>query len=182
MKTLTCFGGLVPVTLGFSMIDASGQQPPPVSTPAVTARDTANVAGELLVKLGSRGVKLQVAVSPHTIVGATVLRSFPAIGWEHVRLPEGMAVSQGIKAYLALPGVLTVEPNYIVEPDAVPNDPRFSSQWGPKRISATNAWDITTGSSNVVVAVIDEGVDFNHPDLGGDMGRHPGERGVEVNH
>src|SRR5262249_6486360 len=119
--------------------------------------------------------------SPHDVVGAAVLRSFGAIGWEHVRLPNGMTVGKGIKAYLALPGVLAAEPNYVLEPAAIPNDPRFGSQWALRQISVTNAWDITTGSSNVVVAVIDEGVDYNHPDLAPNMWRNPGETGVDAN-
>jgi hypothetical protein len=91
-----------------------------------------------------------------------------------------MAVSEGIKAYLASPGVLAAEPNYALEPAAIPNDPQFYAQWGPHTIQATRAWDITKGSSNVVVAVIDSGVDYNHPDLAANMWRNPGETGLDA--
>src|SRR5205823_5986584 len=139
------------------------------------------VPGELLVKLGSGPSRLQTANSPHNLVGATVLRTFPAVGWQHVRLPEGMSVREGIEAYLALPGVVAAEPNYTLELDVVPNDPRYGSQWGLRKISAPTAWDTITGSSNVVVAVIDTGVDYNHPDLAASMWRNPGETGLDAN-
>ncbi len=46
-----------------------------------------------------------------------------------------------------------------------PNDPRFSDQWAAQQIGLECAWTHTTGSPNVTVAVIDSGVDLNHPDL-----------------
>src|SRR6185503_20805394 len=62
-----------------------------------------------------------------------------------------------------------------------PNDPKFNAQWDMKKIGMTNAWAITTGSSNVVVAVIDTGVDYDHEDLAANMWRNPGETGVDAN-
>ncbi len=48
----------------------------------------------------------------------------------------------------------------------VPNDPRYPEQWGMRMIQANYTWDVTTGSKNVIVAVIDTGVDHTHEDLG----------------
>lgn len=77
------------------------------------------------------------------------------------------------------------EPDYIEPVTAVPNDPRFRSQWylrhrtaDPQRradIRATEAWDITTGSPDVVIAIIDAGVDAEHPDLVNNLFVNPGE-------
>ena len=59
------------------------------------------------------------------------------------------------------------EPNFIGKVlDTIPNDPSFSQQWGPQKVKAPAAWDITTGSNSVIVAVIDTGVSA-HPDLTG---------------
>jgi len=49
----------------------------------------------------------------------------------------------------------------------IPNDPAFQDQWYLRQIDAPEAWAATTGSPNVTVAVIDSGVDFQHPDLAG---------------
>lgn len=56
---------------------------------------------------------------------------------------------------------LTVFPVWALSP----NDPAFSNQWYLQQIHAPEAWDETTGSSDVIVAVIDTGIDLNHPDL-----------------
>src|SRR6516164_8331036 len=106
LRSRICLRALVAATLTLHILYAGGQQPRPTSSPAVTAGGRRYVEGELLVKLLDRPAKAQIAPSPHGSIGATVLRRFPAIGWEHVRLPAGMSVSDGIKAYLALPGVL----------------------------------------------------------------------------
>lgn len=81
----------------------------------------------------------------------------------------------------ANPMVEYAEPNYIYSINKLPNDPSFEKLWGLANtggkdpagkagvkgidINAEKAWDTTTGSKNVVVAVIDTGVDFTHPDL-----------------
>jgi subtilisin family serine protease len=69
-------------------------------------------------------------------------------------------------------------PNFVVKASAVPNDPQFSQLWGLSEatgINAPRAWDLFTGSNSIVVAVIDTGIDYNHPDLAANMWRNPGE-------
>ncbi len=63
--------------------------------------------------------------------------------------------------------------------DLIPNDTMFSQQWYLRKIGATNAWAITAGSSNIVVAIFDSGVDYTHPDLAANMWRNPGETGLD---
>ena len=110
-------------------------------------------------------------------LGTTVEREFGLLGnMQLVGLPKGLTVQQGIKRFLEQPEVLYAEPNYKVKAQAIPNDPEFSSQWGLQNtgqdggaagadIQAPEAWDLTTGSKDVVIAVIDSGVDYTHPDL-----------------
>ena len=57
------------------------------------------------------------------------------------------------------------EPNAVLSLDAVPNDSLFGSLWGMSNIKAPEAWNISQGSDDVVVAVLDTGIDYNHPDL-----------------
>jgi len=63
------------------------------------------------------------------------------------------------------PSVKLAEPDYLFEPQAAPNDPQFPSQWHLAKIQAPQAWDLSKGSQQVVIAVIDSGVDPSHPDL-----------------
>jgi len=58
-----------------------------------------------------------------------------------------------------------VEPDYVAVPLLVPNDPTYSQEWHLQTIQAPSAWDVTTGSSSVPIAMIDSGVDPTHPDL-----------------
>ena len=83
-------------------------------------------------------------------------------------------------------GVSFVEPDFVVAPSRLPNDPAIDRLWGlsptepaaastAAGIGAPAAWDVTTGSRDVVVAVIDTGVDIRHPDLAANIWRNPGE-------
>lgn len=77
------------------------------------------------------------------------------------------ATLQAIKRLRADPEVEYAEPNYIRRTQAVPNDPYYTLQWHYPMINLPAAWDITTGSNAVTVAVVDTGVLLNHPDLQG---------------
>lgn len=61
-----------------------------------------------------------------------------------------------------------------------PNDPRIRDQWHLSHIGAPTVWSATTGTTNVVVVVIDTGVDYTHPDLAANMWRNPGESGLDA--
>lgn len=74
-----------------------------------------------------------------------------------------------IKALRRQAGVECAEPNYIRRAFAVPNDEFYGYQWHYRLISLPEAWNITTGSSSVIVAVIDTGVALGHPDLAGQL-------------
>ena len=84
------------------------------------------------------------------------------------------------------PALEYAQPNYLHFLDLTPNDPSFGDLWGLHNtgqsggtagadISATSAWDVTTGSSDVIVGVIDTGVDYNHPDLAANIWTNPNE-------
>jgi len=74
-----------------------------------------------------------------------------------------------VKALRKRPDVVSARLNYIRKPFRVPNDEYYSYQWHYPQIDLPQAWDITTGSSDVIVAVIDTGVLSNHPDLQGQL-------------
>ncbi|MFN2546787.1 MAG: S8 family serine peptidase [Myxococcales bacterium] len=62
-------------------------------------------------------------------------------------------------------GVAFAEPVYIYQPSKAPNDPRYKDLWGLAAIDAPGAWARTTGERAVAVAVVDDGVALDHPDL-----------------
>ena len=70
------------------------------------------------------------------------------------------------------------EPDYDVRSDQVPNDPMYNQLWGLPDIQADQAWNVTTGTASVVVAVVDTGVDYNHPVLAANIWTNDGT----VNH
>jgi len=71
--------------------------------------------------------------------------------------------------------VAYAEPDYLAHIITTPNDPLYSGQWGLAQINAPAAWDVVTGTTDVVIAVIDSGVDTRHPDLAGQLWVNPGE-------
>ena len=106
--------------------------------------------------------------------GASVLGSFPQIHGALVAV--GADRWAAVRALARNPNVAYVQPNYVYTASTLPNDPSFGQLWGLHNtgqtggtpdadIDAPEAWDTTTGSGNVAVAVIDTGVDFSHPDL-----------------
>ena len=67
------------------------------------------------------------------------------------------------------------------EPSALFNDPAIKQAWGLKKSDAARAWKVTKGSKDILVAVIDTGVDNNHEDLKENLWRNPGETGLDKN-
>jgi thermitase len=116
-----------------------------------------------------------------------------ADGWEAIDDFDNADAATLVKEYQQLPEVEYAEPNYEINLEEaaagplepiLPRDPQFNDQWalansgqrGGKKgadISATLAWARTTGSEDVVVAVLDTGVDYNHEDLTENMWRRP---------
>ncbi|WP_415062993.1 S8 family peptidase [Bdellovibrio sp.] len=65
------------------------------------------------------------------------------------------------------------------EPSALFNDPAISQAWGLKKSDAARAWSVTKGSRDIVIAVIDTGIDIKHEDLASNLWRNPGETGKD---
>ncbi|MCK5020640.1 MAG: right-handed parallel beta-helix repeat-containing protein, partial [Candidatus Peribacteraceae bacterium] len=121
-----------------------------------------------------------------TKINAKLVKDFYYSGIIEYKLDGNTSVEDALNKLSNDPRVLYAEPNYLISTTAIPNDPGFNSLWGLNNsgqtggtpdadINAPDAWNISTGSSDVVVAVIDTGVDYNHEDLANNMWTNPNE-------
>lgn len=105
---------------------------------------------------------------------------------------QGQSVEQAVRALEGRPNVQYAQPDFIVRVTGYADEPRFSELWGLHNtgqtiqdspsvadvdVNALEASAVTQGDPNLVVAVIDTGVDFSHPDLSGRKWVNPGESG-----
>jgi len=97
--------------------------------------------------------------------------------WQRVRLSPGVMVESALKELSRSNAVLSVQPNFYYRLLATPNDAQFSNTglYGLTKIAAPSAWDLSTGSSAVVVADIDTGLKYTHEDIAGNAWINPGE-------
>jgi subtilisin family serine protease len=147
--------------------------------------------GEVIVKFRD-GASTATVVAAHAEMGARTMKTFSAGAnrLHQLKLGKGVSVEDAITRYRQHPAVEYAEPNYIYQLAGIPNDPLFNQLWGLHNtgqtvrgvtgiagadIHASEAWDITTGSPNVIIAVIDTGIAYDHPDLAPNMWRNPGE-------
>ena len=146
-------------------------------------REPEAVANQVIVKF-KPGIRAAEISTLQASLGASVLETTNTSGVQLWSI-RGDA-DAAIAAHSNNPAIEYIEPNYIVQTTAIPDDPDFNQHWGLNNtgqtggtpdadIDAPEAWDITTGSSDVVVGVIDTGVDYTHPDLVDNIWTNPGE-------
>ncbi|WP_299744511.1 Ig-like domain-containing protein [uncultured Rossellomorea sp.] len=129
--------------------------------------DTAAASGD---KLAERViVKLKKPVEKAAIEGYEVLanQENDAAPIVTVDVPDGQDVESFIKDLENDSDVEYAEPDHLIKLNHVPNDSYYSLQWHHQNIESERTWDRTKGSSDVVVAVIDNGVDVDHPEFAG---------------
>ena len=134
-------------------------------------------------------VKFDTSVNPSGFLpaGASIRKQMPLVpGLYQVNVPAGKSFADTITALKANKHVVFAQPDYRLTSNQLPNDTNFASEWGMNNtgqtggkasadIKAPAAWDIATGSGKTIVAVIDSGVDYNHPDLKPNMWVNAGE-------
>jgi len=120
--------------------------------------------GEVLVKFAT-GVVASQAAANLAVDGLAIAGEIPSLDIKRLEVPPGQEM-MWIEKLRGDPGLLFVEPNYLARAaETIPDDPHYTEQWGLPRIRAPEAWGFTTGDDLITVAVIDTGVDLDHPDL-----------------
>jgi thermitase len=100
----------------------------------------------------------------HRQLGGQVKETIPGIGVQVVTVSKGQAMGKA-KAYSSNARVAYAEPDFVAEALGSPDDPGFVNQWGMVKVQAPQAWDVTVGSPSINIAILDTGVDLDHPDL-----------------
>ena len=121
-------------------------------------------------------------MSSSIVPGAEVDKVYDNVapGLAVIRLPRGTGVLSALTQFNGSADVIYAEPNYRYKLFLVPNDPNYPEQWALDNtgqtggtpdadIDADEAWDINTGSSDIIIAITDSGIDYEHPDLADNM-------------
>lgn len=179
LATAACGGGVTGVTppppgstgsvTGTVSVAATGTGGPATAVSALPLRTRLDrpvyVPNQLMVKFRP-GVAASAATGLHAQAGGALLRTIERLDVQVVRLGSGVTAAAAMAAYRASGLVEYVEQDAYAYRTATPNDALYGSQWHYGRIGLPAAWDVTTGGP-VIVAVLDTGIRFDHPDLSG---------------
>lgn len=121
---------------------------------------------ELIVQFASAATAAEKQIALAAIQG-TEVSSLLGGEFSLVSVPKGTTLLEAADILLKNKAVELVQPNYEAERTFTPSDSGYKNQWYLKTIQMPKAWDVTKGSANITVAVIDGGLQVNHPDLKG---------------
>jgi thermitase len=158
----------LPRTVGVLAVAAATLALSALSVPAAAAvpdQGGPQAPDRVLVKFSPTTTASTVADAVHA-VGATEIGVVADLAVHVLSVPTGR-VDQVLAALSRRGDVEYAEQDGLDAVTLTPNDPSWGQEWGLPKVNAPTAWNTTTGSSSMVVAILDTGVDFTHPDLQG---------------
>ena len=166
---ILCVSGLLLASSGYGNVD-------------VRSFEADHVAGEMLVTF-AEGLSEEEQNELIAGSGATILKRYKSSPTVLIRTPDDAAPRMLDSAFMLTRSadVTRVGLNRKFKINAMPDDPNIGKQYQYDLIGARDAWDITTGSRDIVVGVIDTGISYNHPDLIDNLWTNDGETGLDAN-
>ena len=156
----------------------TGRAAGPSDEVTVGADGERRLAHELVVRRAAATTASELAAAVAAL-GATTDPNpglLGEIGFERVHLPPGLELDAARQALLDAGVVESAEPDYLLDVEKDANDPSYGALWGLQKIAAPAAWEQGVGSSAIVVAVLDTGVDRTHADLTANLWQSLGEQ------
>jgi subtilisin family serine protease len=160
----------------------------PTQSTIATSKAHSIKEGYLLVRYKPNvGISTLQAKRIHAKARAIVVKTFKyPSGLQLVKLKAGVSISEARSIYQKDPSILYAEPNYVLRTAFIPDDTYFEQQWGLHNegkagaladvdINAVEAWDIERGNKQVVIAIVDTGIDYTHQELAGNIWFNTGE-------
>ena len=199
-RKLLATGLCLCLALSVILVQGPGDTPRAVSSPqrlghsasASPATDGKAVPGELLVRF-ARSADAPDRDRLRERADTDLERTLPVSGLQLLDVERGQSVANAVSDLERSSDVLYAEPNFRRRVTVTPDDAYFGHQWGLHNsgqslegragtpdadIDAPETWETTTGSADVTVAVVDSGVDSDHPDLRNNVWANPGEGGA----
>ncbi len=143
------------------------------------------IPGQVIIKYKPT-VSMMATTSIAAEMGLTAIKGISRLQAVVYQIPAGKTLEQVLEECKSRHEIEYAEPNYRLYALDIPNDPDFNKLWGLHNtgqtggqvdadIDAPEAWNKAKGRSEIIVGVIDTGIDYNHPDLAANMWKNPGE-------
>ena len=146
-----------------------------------TLRDSGGAeyaAHELVFMPSAQGTADKLKAIYETMGAEVINETAPlsqSLGYVHLKLSPAMSADEAATLLLDSGLAESTEKNYVARIDVTPGDPSWDSLWGLRAIHGEEAWEISKGSDETVVAVLDTGIQYDHPDLDANIWTNEGE-------
>lgn len=122
-------------------------------------------AADLLARLSDEAKAADHDQRARLLIQPHVIKHVPETDEYLLGVPAGMGDAEFARQLAATELFQYAEPDWIVWPASIPDDPLYGQQWHLAEINAPTGWDTSTGSPSVIIAVVDGGTELTHPDL-----------------